>query len=383
MIDPKSLRPYYSDFLRDDRLLMTGHSHQAWPNVAQEGLLQAYRDAADHVDRKWSRAFAVADGLREQVAQRIGSNPDEIALGANTHELVTRFLSCLDFAARPHIVTTTGEFHSMDRQLRRLGEEDVEVTRVLARPVMDLAQRMAAEVRDTTAAVMVSSVLFETAEIVPGLAELTRAAQRVGAKVLIDAYHAFGVVPFVIADFGPEPVYVTAGGYKYAQWGEGCCFLRVPADCDDRPVFTGWFADFAHLSDRRSDRPATYGERGADRFAGSTYDPSSHYRALRVARFFEEQTLNLTGLRELSLHQTAKLVGHLDGFDVLTPCAPEQRAGFVAIRLNHAQEVSDALGERGIYTDARGDILRLGPAPYTTDDEIERCVYALREVAAP
>ncbi|MEM7609394.1 MAG: kynureninase, partial [Myxococcota bacterium] len=53
-LDPQSLRPFYGRFLDADRILLTGHSHQAWPDVAREGVLQAFDDAAAHVDDKWS-----------------------------------------------------------------------------------------------------------------------------------------------------------------------------------------------------------------------------------------------------------------------------------------------------------------------------------------
>lgn len=379
MIDPGALRSSYRAFLRPGRVLLTGHSHQAWPDVAREGLVRAFDDAAELVDDKWERAFAAAEAVREGVAARIGARAEDIALGASTHELVSRFLSALDFRARPHLVTTTGEFHSLHRQLSRLAETGVEITFVDALPVATLAERVARAVRETTAAVLVSTVLFETSSIVPGLREITRAAQRVGAEVLFDAYHAFGVVPFAVSELGPDPVWVTAGGYKYAQWGEGCCFLRVPPGTPLRPVYTGWFADFEHLADPRDGRPVGYGARGADRFAGSTYDPTSHYRASAVIAFFEREQLTVPRLRELSLHQTERLLTALDAFDVLTPRAPTERGGFVALRLPNAGNVVRELRARGIWTDARGDILRLGPAPYLTDPDLDQALATLHE----
>ena len=379
MIDPAALRPSYRAFLRPGRVLLTGHSHQAWPDVARDGLVLAFDDAAELVDEKWERAFAAAEAVREGVAARIGARAEDIALGASTHELVTRFLSALDLRTRPHLVTTTGEFHSLHRQLSRLAEARVEITFVDALPVATLAERVSCALRPTTAAVLVSTVLFETASIVPGVAEITRAAQRVGAEVLFDAYHAFGVVPFAVADLGPDPLWVTAGGYKYAQWGEGCCFLRVPPDTTLRPVYTGWFADFAYLTAPRDGRAIGYGPRGADRFAGSTYDPASHYRAREVIAFFERESLTVPRLRELSLHQTGRLLAGLDGFDVLTPRAPAERAGFIALRVANAGDLVRRLRGRGIWTDARGDTLRLGPAPYLTDPDLDLALSTLRE----
>jgi kynureninase len=379
-IDPTALRPHYSSFLREGRILLTGHSHQAWPDVAREGQLRAWEDAAELVDDKWERAFQVADSVREAIAKRIGAQKSEIALGSSTHELVTRFLSALDLRARPHLVTTSGEFHSMHRQLMRLAEAGVSIDVVPWHPVDTLAERLAEKVRDDTAALLASTVLFETSTVVPHLRVAIEAAHRRGAAVLLDAYHAFGVLPFTLAELGPDPMFVTAGGYKYAQWGEGNCFLRVPPGCNMRPIYTGWFSDFAHLAEMRSSGKIGYGTRGADLFGGSTYDPTSHYRAQSVIEFFERHELDLPRLRALSLAQTGRILSQLDGFDVLTPRNEAARAGFVALRVPNAANVVGALRERGVYTDSRGEVLRLGPAPYVSQGEIDAAVAHLREI---
>lgn len=379
-IEPLTLRSHYSAFLRPDRVLMSGHSHQAWPDAARTGLLECFDDAAEHVDEKWGRAAEKADRVRSGVVERIGGTTDEIALGANTHELVARFLSALLLGRRRHIVTTGGEFHSLYRQLRRLAEAGVEVTFVPPAPLGDLSARLAKAIRPDTAALLASTVLFETASIVPNLTEAVEAAQCASAEVLLDAYHAFNVVPFSVTDW-PDPVFVVAGGYKYAQWGEGCCFMRVPPGTELRPVFTGWFSDFASLDAARTDAPVRYGARPCDRFAGSTYDPSSHYRAARVIEFFAARQLTTGRLRDLSLRQTARLIDGLDSFEIATPRDPDRRAGFVSVRHPKATQLAHALGERGVRVDARGELLRFGPAPYTTHDDIDAALAAFRSVA--
>ncbi len=374
MIDPETLRPHYARFLRDDRILLTGHSHQAWPDVAREGVIEAFDDAAAHVDDKWGLAMEAADAVRASVARSIGADPDEIALAQNTHELVTRWLSALDLRGRPHVVTTSGEFHSLHRQLRRLEEEGLAVTWVCPEPFDTLTRRLADAVEARTAGVAFSTVLFETSALVPDVDAAIEAAHARGAEVLLDTYHAFGALPFAV----PAGVFATGGGYKYRQWGEGNSWLRVPATSELRPVFTGWFSDFQNLAAPRDGRPVGYGLRPADRFAGSTYDPTSHYRARRVIRFFETHELSIERLRELSLRQTARLIAGLDGFDVRTPSA---RGGFVTIELDDASQVVEAMKAQGILTDARGRLLRMGPAPYTTDAELDRALEVLRSIA--
>ncbi len=98
------------------------------------------------------------------------------------------------------------------------------------------------------------------------------------------------------------------GGYKYCQLGEGNCFLRIPQGTDLRPVVTGWFSEFTALADRQRPDRVAYGE-GGDRFAGATYDPTSHYRAAAVFDFFREQGLTpaLLARGEPASDRTARL----------------------------------------------------------------------------
>ena len=47
---PNALAGHYSAFRVAERLLLTGHSHQAWPDVGFDAQQQAWRDAAELVD---------------------------------------------------------------------------------------------------------------------------------------------------------------------------------------------------------------------------------------------------------------------------------------------------------------------------------------------
>ena len=71
-----------------------------------------------------------------------------IALGPGTHDLLMRFLSALPLRARPRLVTTDGEFHSVRRQLDRLAEEGIEVGKIAADPAGTVAERLARRVDD-------------------------------------------------------------------------------------------------------------------------------------------------------------------------------------------------------------------------------------------
>jgi kynureninase len=378
LISAEELAPHYSAFRVAERLLLTGHSHQAWPDVAREGQLEAFEDAALQVDEKWERAFAKAEAVRDGFRRLLGEPGAEIALAPNTHELVTRFLSALDLRRRPRLVTSDGEFHTLRRQLARLAEEGLDVVRLPAHPADTLAERMASELDERTSAVLVSAVLFETSRIVPGLSELARACEAAGVELLVDAYHGLGALPFRVADHELEGAWIVGGGYKYLQLGEGNCFLRLPAHAQSlRPVLTGWFAEFELLEAEHEGGTVAYPAGGA-RFAGSTYDPTSHYRAARVFAFFEEHGLTPELLRTTYLHQTGLLAGRVDELgapdEVLTRdrSAPlDAFGGFLALETPHALDLARRLAEDGVLVDARGRYLRLGPAPYLSDAQLD------------
>lgn len=381
------LADHYSRFRVRDRVLLTGHSHQAWPDAAFDAQQRAWLDAAELVDDKWEAAAEQAAYVRQGFARLLGDAAVNIALGQNTHELVTRWLSALPLRRRPRLVTTDGEFHSLRRQVDRLAEDGLLlVARIAARPAETLADRLARVVDDTTACVVVSSVLYETAEVVPGLDRLAAACRQRGAALLVDAYHHLNVVPFDITTLDLGDAFVTGGGYKYCQLGEGNCFLRVPPESRMRPVLTGWFAEFEALQRDPSRDRVAYGP-GASAFAGATYDPTSHYRAAAVFAFHERHGLTAARLRETSRRQVETLKSGIEALDLpdavaaIAPIAADRRGGFLAIRAARASDFARALRRRGVFSDARGDILRLGPAPYVSDTQLRDAVAAFSEVA--
>ena len=396
----RELARQYSRFRVSERVLLTGHSHQAWPDVAFAAQKQAWLDAAELVDDKWDRAFEVADEVRAGYRRLLDDPDGHIALGQNTHELVIRFLSALPLGERPRLVTTDGEFHTIRRQLDRLEAEGIEVVRVgtggaseadVAAGVRGtIAERIIEAVDDRTAAVLVSSVLFRDARIVEGLDEVDGACARAGAGLLVDAYHSLNVVPFSVVEMGLEDAFVVGGGYKYCQLGEGNCFLRIPPDCELRPVLTGWFAEFgalAQVGGGGGRSRVQYGE-GHLRFAGSTYDPVSHYRAAAVFAFFREQGLGAGQLRKVSLAQIRRLAAGVDALDLDPAVLSRDRAvrlsrrgGFLAMDTPFAGEICCMLRGHGVHADFRGRVLRLGPAPYVTDEQLDEAVAVLGKVA--
>ncbi len=385
---PNALAPHYARFGVDKRLLFTGHSHQAWPDCSLDGQVEAWADAAQLADEKWGRAFDKAARVQVGFARLLDDADGVYTLAPSTHDLIVRWLSALDLRSRPRLVTTDGEFHSVRRQLDRLAEEGIEVVRVPHRPTASVTERIVDAVDDRTAAVVISAVFFTNAHIVPGLALAMQACERVGALLLVDAYHALDAIPFSIPEQGLGHAFVVGGGYKYCQLGEGNCFLRCPPDISLRPIITGWFAEFDALAEPTARSRVPYAK-GGGRFAGSTYDPSSHYRAARVFDFFQAEGLTPAFLREVSQHQIGRLAAAFDALDADPgtirrdrSTALDQIGGFLALDTPVAGNLCEELRKRGVLADHRGAVLRLGPAPYLTDEQLDAGIACLDDAIA-
>lgn len=391
-IDPQTVRPLYSKSLSSDKILMTGHSHRAWPDCAEEGQLWALQLAYDYADFKWDVISGeVIPKFQSLIAQRTGiSDSSLIANGENTHELVTRVLSCFPWDNRTHIVTTTSEFHSLKRQLYRLQEEGVHVTYVATDDKTTLTDRIIESITPKTNIIALSTTFFNDGYILQNVPAVIERARKVGATTVLDGYHDANTRPLNIDALG-EDIFFTAGGYKYAHGGEGAAWLKVPTNCTFRPRITGWFADFAALEAQQYPSPVCYGE-AAQRFLGATRDISGICRQIAVLEMMNKVGLTVNLLRQNTVYQTQSMIDmydHLDleqkGLILLSSRNHNQRGSFIALETddsNRADSIKHHLWERDrIIVDTRGKILRLGPAPYTTEEEIVKTVQAIQRAA--
>ena len=379
------LTPHYSHFDVGNRLLFSGHSHQAWPDVALEGLKNSFQTAATEVDNKWDPAFEQAEILRNYLRNFYDDPEGRYCLAENTHLLLVSWLSSFDLKNKPKVITTDSEFHSMYRQLHRLEEEGLEVAAVDGHSD-EIVNNIEQEIDERTSAIMLSRIYFESGVINQHISEIAALARKHDIPFMIDDYHGTNVVPLSIQDENLEDCFILIGGYKYLQWGEGNCFLRFPKDCELRPAVTGWFASFSSLDEPRDDGPVTYDD-GNQRFATGTYDPASQFRAAKVVEFFEDQGLTPTVLRRQYLNQVSLLKELFleQDFEAeiikLRHQRPlEENGGFLALQSPFARTIRAKLMDNGVFTDARGDILRFGPAPYITSDQIRQAMHSLGEI---
>ena len=381
-----SLQPHYSHFNVESRLLFSGHSHQAWPDVAREGVLECYDDAASLIDGKWGKVFERVDILRNYLRDWYQDPTGRYTPASSTHDLLIKWLSALDLQKGDEVITTGGEFYSIFRQSKALIDAGIDVNFIDTVDYLTINERLYAAITPNTKAVLVSRVFFEMGLQLLHLQNIAERCVAFGVPLLIDDYHGTNVVPTKIGSTIFEQTYWLIGGYKYLQWGEGNCFIRYPQDCELRPTLTGWFASFSTLQLPKSEYTIQFDDEM--KFAGGTFDPVSVYRASKVVQFFKDHHLTkdvLTTLYRRRVTELRELFSDLglptEKIRLASNEPEEHRAGFMALYSKNAVKLQSELVENGVYTDARGYVLRFGAAPYTTTSQIEEAMNILKKIA--
>lgn len=378
------LRSHYQTFHEAiaDRLHVLAHSHHPWPDVTRAAQLAYWDDSARLAERKWQKIYdEVIPAAQAHVAHLLNiDTPARIAFAPNTHELVARLYSCLDWSQPQRVLTTDREFASFARQTRRLEETGrVRVTRVAVAPYESFVERFSAAVAERYDFVYLSHVFYDSAFVVDAFESIV-AASHPEALFCIDGYHAFNALPIDLSRIA-ERVYYLAGGYKYAQAGEGVCFVSLPRNCALRPLYTGWFAESAIEGE------SAHVEYGADaqRFAGATFDASGLYRFNAVMHWQRE-----LGIRPADVHTHAVRLqaDFLDGLAemglqqlplaALTPPLGLPRGNFLSFELNDAAAVEAQLRAHDILADRRGNRLRFGFGLYHDTAFMNRLLARLR-----
>jgi selenocysteine lyase/cysteine desulfurase len=390
-------KPLYSRFLKghEGKLHFAAHSHHFWPDVSRDAHIQYWDDCALLSDEKWGKVFETIIPTTQKTIARLLNLKDsqQITFAPNTHELASRVLSL--FAGKPKIkiLSTTNEFHSWRRQLLRL-EEMPQVNVTLAPTDHFLEDRrgviegIKTELKKDYDVAYMSQVFFDSGLCFTDL-ELLEMVSVANEKtlIMIDGYHGFAAIPTDLSKLEGR-IFYLGGGYKYAQAGEGVGFMVVPKGAW-RPLYTGWFAEHAHLSKPRGAQVG-YAEDGMA-FMGATQDPSGFYRFNAVWDLFKNEsisdihayvkTLQLAFIKDLS----PEFISHWQ----LRPLYENELSyhghflTFEAPTDEVASRCQGVLKDANILIDRRGPRLRFGFGLYQNLNDVKDLTVLLKLKGIP
>lgn len=323
---------------------------------------------------RWVPLIAETAAVLEDI---IHAERGSMTMFQNVTNALAAVLSCLDFEQpRDEILYCAGEFPTVEYLLdaqRRIGAK---LVRVGDDPLVFPAEQMLAAISERTCVVVLSHVLFRTAELVDPRPFVEKARQ-VGALVVLDAYQSMGAIPFDVRELDVD--FLVGGSVKWLCGGPGAGYLYASPRLVQRlePRIAGWFSHARPFAFEPP--PIDYAE-GIARFMGGTPNVPAAYQAREGYRIIRE--VGVDAIRAQARRQSQIVYdGALErGFRVNTPPEWNHRGNHVTVNLPNAEHVKDELIRRGFVIDYRpGAGIRIAPHFYNTDDE---CRAILDEMVA-
>lgn len=339
---------------------------EAWE--AARSYLDAFYERGD---TEWDFWLERVEEVRGQLARFVGARSSEVAFLANASSGLNLVADILEgngevLALADDFPSVTLPWLARGRRLRFLdsGPDGVVSLDAIERALGDDVRVLAA-----------SLVQYRTGFRVD-LPAVSRLCRERGVRLVVDATQAFSTLPI---DLGETPVdALVFSAYKWATAGYGIAALVLNEELlEDRSLpVAGWRSarEPYALDAQRLDltRDARGLELGHPPFAGVV--------ALGGAlELFEQVGLRAveTRIRELTdrLHRG---LGEL-GRTLLSPRAPEHRAGITLVAADDPAGTTRALRDRGVLVSARGPGIRISVHAYNDENDVQSLLGSLRE----
>lgn len=209
------------------------------------------------------------------------------------------------------------------------------------------------------------------------LGALAGACRHAGSLVAVDLTQGVGIVPFSVGDQRPDIVVSTSLKWLCGAPGAGILHVKPDLLAECRPELRGWFSQpdpFSWALDSFAYAP------DARRFDAGTPAPVAEIASIPALRWHDAQDAGA-----LLRHNQALCEEIIDalprlGLALASPRVSDRRGGSVMLRLPggaDAARVVAGLRAEGLYTDARGPILRLSPGAVTTREHVALLLGAL------
>jgi cysteine desulfurase / selenocysteine lyase len=321
------------------------------------------------------RMFETYNRAKQGLSWLVNRPPGDIAVLGSASEGINLVAQTLDWREGDNVVAADVEFPSVLYPWTRLADRGVELRVVPSRDWVVHLDDVRAAVDERTRIVAASHVSYITGQRLnlPALADI---AWQVGARFVVDATHALGVVPVDAnyCDFLVSSCYkwlLAAHGTGVFVWNRS----RVP---DLEPASVGWHS-VAHRGGREEPTEVVF-RPDADRFEiGNPSFPSVYLlrnaldRLAKVpASAVERHALELGGQVIAGLRDR--------GLKAMTPTAAADRAGNVCFVYEDAEGLAIRLADEGVLVWGSEGRIRVSTHVYNSSADVEHLFAALDRV---
>jgi selenocysteine lyase/cysteine desulfurase len=346
--------------------------------AAMNSFLTEWRDYGE----KWEDWLMEIVRARDLFARIINATLDEVACIPNVSSGLAAIGNALPLHGGQNIVVSELNFptniyiwHAMKRkgllsELRVLKAKNGQI------PISEFEKA----IDDKTAAVSIDYVSWMNGcrEDVRAIAQI---AHSHGALMLVDAFHAIGVIPVDARKLGVDVL--TCGTYKWLMGPHGTAFLYVNHEALDQldPGIVGWHGISDSVVARVRSKQETFGRpfdiagvapaKDATRFEWGTWSVVTVIGAMAALEF----TLKYApGEREPLIERlNERLVDGLrrKGKRITSPLEKGRRSGIVTFEVDDAAQVCRKLQQEHVVVAPRPGTLRVSPHFYNLDNEID------------
>jgi isopenicillin-N epimerase len=346
------------------------------PGAVQDAMARylAYSNEAP-VRNMWRVLEPQKEGVRQRLARSFGCETEEVAFTRNASEGLQICQFGFDLAPGDEVLTTDQDYPRMlttfEQRVRREGI----VLKTFPIPVPaedpgEIVRRFEAEITDRTRLILMCHMINITGQILP-VREVVAMARERGIPVIVDGAHAFAHFPFTLDDLGCDYYATSLHKWLFAPFGTGFLYVR-------RDRIPGLWPLMA--SPERMDGDIR-------KFEEVGTHPCANYLAIGQALTFHEgvgaerKAARLIHLRD----SWARALLEEDRVRLHTSLAPGNAAGIANVTVEGIEPgpLAEWLWERHRiivtpigHPDCRG--LRISPSVYTTMEEVERFVDAMR-----
>ena len=317
---------------------------------------------------------------RNQCAQLLSVNPDEIAFLSNVGEGINNIAYGLNWKKGDNVIVADVEFPSGILPWTRLKNQGVEIRIVRNRNWFIHLDDIVDLMDERTRIVAISHVSMFTGQRME-LETLSKTVRSSNALLLLDATHAAGVVPVD----GKYADILVCSSYKWLLGAHGTAIFYVNRNRlpDFEPPFLGWNSTKRHggwlqPTDFQLQDNACGFQPGNAGFISlyilnNALDRLSEISIERI----ENHALVLSG----RLLEAIQLLG----FELMTPKEDIHRAGNVCFMTDRLESIRRSLEKENILIwGAYGGFgrLRISTHLYNDSSDIEKCIGALKEIAS-
>jgi cysteine desulfurase/selenocysteine lyase len=314
--------------------------------------------------------------VRQACARFVGAHRDEIVFtGSISHGL--NIVACgLDWRDGDNLICAETEFTANIYPWTNLQRRGVEVRFAPARENRILAEDVAALMDRRTRLVAISFVEFQSGYR-NDLDALAALCHERGAYLCVDGIQGLGALQFSVAQTPVDFVAAHAAKWMLGPIGAGFLYVRRELLQVLDPVMTGWRSVVDRDDYFKYDSPLCE--------CGERYEPGSLNNAGLLGMEAAIELLLSVGMKEIEariLSLTDYLIAGLQprACAIDTPISHRrERSGIVSFRhpAVDSVELCERLHAADVIVSLRGELIRVSPHCYNTEDELDQLLAAL------